>query len=274
MPPKEYTEEGNSIKIGDTVVITELLATLEKYGYSRCDTVEGPGQYSSRGDIVDIFVPDEAYPIRLEFFGDELDAAGLFDTMTQRRTENITEFSLTPVREVMLPDEKRSVVSEKIDGLIASALKKKNQKLAEKLQKEKIDAENGDYPGVDKYLPIIYDEFTTLFDYAGGMCVVCDYPRVRDRLSSFLWQLHQGMTDIASVGEMIIKDMTWCKTYEDMKNIIFKRPCVVTDTFVSTPDFEISGLFEFTSKQTVSVECGIDILHTHLLFTICLPTEA
>ena len=128
LPPKEYMEEGNSIKIGDTVVITELLATLEKYGYSRCDTVEGPGQYSSRGDIVDIFVPDEAYPIRLEFFGDELDAAGFFDTMTQRRTENITEFSLTPVREVMLPDEKRSVVLEKIDGLIASALKKKNQK--------------------------------------------------------------------------------------------------------------------------------------------------
>lgn len=260
LPPKSYMMEGNSIKIGDEIAIHELLLTLEKYGYTRCDTVEGPGQYSARGDIVDIFIPDGDFPVRLEFFGDELDAAGFFDTMTQRRTENITEFSLTPVREVMLPEEKRSLVAEKIDALMASALKKKDQKLAEKLQKEKTDAENGDYPGVDKYLPVIYDEFTTLFDYADGICFVCDYPRVRDRLNSFLWQLHQTLTDIASNGEMTIKDMTWCKTYEDMKFILSKRPCVVTDTFVSTPDFEISGLFEFTSKQTVSVECGIDIL--------------
>ena len=260
LPPKSYMMEGNSIKIGDEIAIHDLLLTLEKYGYTRCDTVEGPGQYSARGDIVDIFIPDGDFPVRLEFFGDELDAAGFFDTMTQRRTENITEFSLTPVREVMLPEEKRSLVSEKIDALMASALKKKDQKLAEKLQKEKTDAENGDYPGADKYLPLIYDEFTTLFDYADGICFVCDYPRVRDRLSSFLWQLHQTLTDIASQGEMTIKDMTWCKNYEDMKFILSKRPCVVTDTFVSTPDFEISGLFEFTSKQTVSVECGIDIL--------------
>jgi len=260
LPPKSYMMEGNSIKVGDEIAIHDLLVTLEKYGYTRCDTVEGPGQYSARGDIVDIFIPDGDFPVRLEFFGDELDAAGFFDTMTQRRTENITEFSLTPVREVMLPEEKRSLVTEKIDTLMASALKKKNQKLAEKLQKEKTDAENGDYPGADKYLPLIYDEFTTLFDYAGGICFVCDYPRVRDRLSSFLWQLHQTLTDIASQGEMTIKDMTWCKNYEDMKFILSKRPCVVTDTFVSTPDFEISGLFEFTSKQTVSVECGIDIL--------------
>ena len=260
LPPKSYMMEGNSIKIGDEIAIHDLLLTLEKYGYTRCDTVEGPGQYSARGDIVDIFIPDGDFPVRLEFFGDELDAAGFFDTMTQRRTENITEFSLTPVREVMLPEEKRSLVSEKIDALMASALKKKDQKLAEKLQKEKTDAENGDYPGADKYLPLIYDEFTTLFDYADGICFVCDYPRVRDRLSSFLWQLHQTLTDIASQGEMMIKDMTWCKNYEDMKFILSKRPCVVTDTFVSTPDFEISGLFEFTSKQTVSVECGIDIL--------------
>ncbi|MBQ8758864.1 MAG: hypothetical protein IJZ20_04135, partial [Clostridia bacterium] len=260
LPPKSYMEEGGRIKIGDEIAIHDLLSTLEKYGYSRCDTVEGPGQYSARGDIVDIFIPDEAFPVRLEFFGDELDAAGFFDTMTQRRTENITEFAITPVREVMLPQNKREEVSAKIDTLIASALKKKDQKLAEKLQKEKTDAESGDYPGADKYLPVIYDEFTTLFDYVGGVCVVCDYPRVRDRLSSFLWQLHQTLTDIASQGEMTIKDMTWCKTYEDMKFILSKRPCVVTDTFTSTPDFEISGLFEFTSKQTVSVECGIDIL--------------
>ncbi len=260
LPPKEYMLSGTSIKIGDALPIDELVATLEKYGYSRCDTVEGAGQYSTRGDIVDIFIPDESYPIRLEFFGDELDAAGFFDIMTQRRTENVQQIDITPVKEVMISAEKRPELMAKIDSLITAALKNKDQKLAEKLERERICAENGDFPGADKYLSTIYDKYDTLFDYANGQIFVCDYPRVRDRLNSFLWQLNQTITDLAEAGEMSIKDGKWCKSYDDLKYILSKRPSVVTDTFVSTPDFEISGLFEFTSKQPVSIECGLDIL--------------
>ena len=260
LPPREYMQKANSIKIGDSISVTELIDTLEKFGYTRCDTVEGQGQYSSRGDILDIFIPDKDYPVRLEFFGDELDAAGYFDTITQRRTENVSEIEITPVREITIPEGKRDALSKKIDLLIASAVKKKDQKLAEKLQSEKLDLQTGFFSGADKYISFIYDGFTTLFDYAEGACVVCDYPRVRDRLDSFLWQLNQTVTDLAEQGLMSIKDAVWCKTYDDLKYLLTKRPCVVTDTFTSTPDFEISGFFEFASKQTSSVECSLDIL--------------
>lgn len=260
LPNTEYMKEGSSIKVGDAVSTKALIETLEKYGYVRCDTVEGQGQYSARGDIIDIFIPDNDYPVRLEFFGDELDAAGFFDTMTQRRTENVSEISVTPVREISVPADKREAVLSKIDGLISEAVKKKDQKLAEKLQRERLSVQSGDCPCADKYLSLIYGGFTTLFDYAPGFCAVCDYPRVRERLNSYLWQLHQTVTDLASQGEMSIKDCEWCRTYEDLKYILSKRPCVVTDAFTSTPDFEISDLFEFVSKQTVSVECGADIL--------------
>lgn len=260
LPSKAYMKKGNSIKIGDSVNIAELLETLENYGYTGCDTVEGHGQYSHRGDILDIFIPDNDYPVRLEFFGDELDAVGFFDTMTQRRTENVSQIEITPVREIMIPTDKREDLSEKIDLLIASALKNKDQKLAEKLQGEKLDLQSGFFSGADKYISFIYDEFTTLFDYAKGAAFVCDYPRVRDRLNSFTWQLNQTLTDLAEQGYISLKDAVWCKTYEDMKYLLSGRPSVVTDAFTSTPDFEISGLFEFASKQTASVECGLDIL--------------
>lgn len=131
MPPKAYLAKGSAMKIGDTAPVSELVKTLDSYGYVRVDTVEGAGQYSLRGDILDIFVPDNEYPLRLEFFGDELDAAGYFDTMTQRRTENVAELTITPVRETVIPPEKYALIEEKIDSLIASALRKKNQTLAE-----------------------------------------------------------------------------------------------------------------------------------------------
>lgn len=93
-----------------------------------------------------------------------------------------------------------------------------------------------------------------------GLCVVCDYPRVKERLNAFLYQLHETLTDLASAGEMSLADGVWCKTYEDLKYLLTKRPSAVTDPFTGTPDFEISGLFEFSSRQTVSIESGIDIL--------------
>lgn len=260
LPPKEYLAKGDTLKLGDTVSVAELIKTLDGYGYVRVDTVEGAGQYSLRGDILDVFVPDNEYPLRLEFFGDELDAAGFFDTMTQRRTENVTEFTVTPVRETVIPPQKRELIEGKIDTLIASALRKKNQTLAEKLSKERTEFMNADFPATDKYLPYLYDSFTTLFDYADGICVVCDYPRVKERLNSFLWQLHETLTDLAASGEMSIAGGVWCKGYEDLKYFLTKRPSAVTDPFTGTPDFEISGLFEFASRQTVSIESSADIL--------------
>ena len=260
LPPAEYIRKGKALKIGDTVPVAALVKTLDEYGYVRVDTVEGAGQYSLRGDILDIFVPDNDYPLRLEFFGDEIDAAGFFDTMTQRRTENVTEFAVTPVRETVIPPEKYTLIEEKIDALITSALRKKNQTLAEKLSAERIAYKNADFAAADKYLPYLYDDFTTLFDYARGLCVVCDYPRVKERLNAFLYQLHETLTDLASAGEMSLADGVWCKTYEDLKYLLTKRPSAVTDPFTGTPDFEISGLFEFSSRQTVSIESGIDIL--------------
>jgi transcription-repair coupling factor (superfamily II helicase) len=61
--------------------------------------VEGPGQYAIRGGILDIYSPAADQPVRMEFFGDELDTMGYFDPATQRRTENISSFTVLPVGE-------------------------------------------------------------------------------------------------------------------------------------------------------------------------------
>lgn len=260
LPPRTSLERGHKITVGDTVDVTELLRTLDTFGYVRVDTVEGAGQYSSRGDILDVFVPDNEYPLRLEFFGDELDAAGYFDTMTQRRTEAVSSLTITPVRETVVPPDKREDLEKRVDALIAAALKKKEPTLAEKLEKERRELSQPDFAAIDKYLPFLYDSFTTLFDYADGVCVVCDYPRVRERLKTYLWQLGETLTDLAAAGEMNLRDGEWCKDYAYLKYLLTKRPSVVTDPFTGTPDFEISGLFEFASRQTVSVEADVEVL--------------
>ena len=74
----------------------QLCRDLTDAGYTRCDQVEGPGQFALLGGILDVFSPEGEQPVRCDFFDDEIDALGRFDPGTQRRTENIPRAVLLP----------------------------------------------------------------------------------------------------------------------------------------------------------------------------------
>ena len=84
-----------TLKPGAQLAPEVLSARLVRMGYTRCSLVEGVGQFSVRGGILDVFSPAADQPVRVEFFGDEVDTMGFFDLVTQRRTENAE--SLVPV---------------------------------------------------------------------------------------------------------------------------------------------------------------------------------
>jgi len=260
LAPREKMDGGCNIKIGDEVSMKELCERLISFGYSRAEAVEGQGQFATRGDILDVFVPDYENPVRMEFFGDEIDAMGFFDVITQRRIENADGIAVTPIREQMPDSAAISRVFERIDRMISSAKRKKNTDAEEKLSKERRDLENGVLCNIDKYLPLMYDSFSCLFDYAEGSVFVCDYPRVRDRLSSYLWQLNEDLVSIAENGEADIKDAKFCLDFESFKTKLQSRPCIATDNFSSTPDIELCGYFEIPSKHTSMTVTNPDVL--------------
>ena len=99
MPRDTLLSAAFSLEIGAEFPVEELIRRLTAAGYSRCALVEGPGQFSLRGGIIDIYSPGEDQPVRAEFFGEELDTMGYFDPATQRRTENIDSFTVLPVAE-------------------------------------------------------------------------------------------------------------------------------------------------------------------------------
>jgi transcription-repair coupling factor (superfamily II helicase) len=100
LPPE--TMESLSLRIKSGMVLTDLPRRLVEGGYTRCDQVEGIGQFSVRGGIVDVFSPGMAYPVRLEFFGDEVDTLNEFDPESQVRTAPLSACLLLPCREPQL----------------------------------------------------------------------------------------------------------------------------------------------------------------------------
>ncbi len=84
-----------------------LVARLFAAGYVRRSQVDGPGQFSVRGDIVDIYAPDMRQPARVEYWDDEIDSISSFDLLTQRRDGALEKIYLSPARDVLFGEYRR-----------------------------------------------------------------------------------------------------------------------------------------------------------------------
>ena len=92
-PPETFLEE-KTYSADEILEPDALVAVLEGFGYRRAETVEQEGEYARRGGIVDFYAPG-AEPVRVEFFGDEIDSVRVFDASDQRSSERIDSFSVT-----------------------------------------------------------------------------------------------------------------------------------------------------------------------------------
>ncbi len=98
-------QSGYTTNVGDQIDLAALRLYLTRMGYSQAATVTEPGEYAIRGGLIDIFPPGSATPVRLDLFGDVLDAARRFDAISQRTIEKISRVELAPVSEVILDEE-------------------------------------------------------------------------------------------------------------------------------------------------------------------------
>jgi len=88
------------IKKGMSINRDKLESILDKYGYVKDSLVTSTGEYATRGFIIDLFITNELHPIRIEFFGDEIDSIRFFDEETQLSTNEVDHILLTPNKEI------------------------------------------------------------------------------------------------------------------------------------------------------------------------------
>ena len=182
LPKETLLSAAMALCCGDTVSPEQLLRRLDAAGYTRAALVEGPGQYALRGGILDVYSPGSMSPVRVEFFGDEVDCMGSFDTQSQRRTENLDRVLLLPAAECLpgLHREGREGLIRDLEALIARQKRRKNVNttLLSTLEKDLEKLENGlSLTAADRYLSLIYPEFTCAADYIpeDALVLFCDH---------------------------------------------------------------------------------------------------
>jgi transcription-repair coupling factor (superfamily II helicase) len=158
--PQRFLSECVELEVGSFTPMSHLLTRLRELGYVREDPVTGLGEYSWRGGIVDVYSPSAEHPVRIEFFGDEVESIRAFDPGTQRSIALVPGCSIVPMREILVTARDVSDWHEKAPDYWNEV------RFAQALQEKMEFTENLElFNGFEYLLPLVLETQHGLADY-------------------------------------------------------------------------------------------------------------
>ena len=276
MPKALLFSSALTLKPGAVISLEELSARLVRLGYTRCALVEGVGQFSVRGGILDVFSPACDRPVRVEFFGDEVDAMGCFDPVTQRRTENVDGLTLLPVAETLpqLHPQGAEGLARELDELRARQLRRRNpnEELIRTLagDSELLRGEAG-FSAADRYLSLIYPDFACAADYVPAESVVffCDHGNLRRAAQRQLDEQGMMLDSLLQSGILCGELCEFSADWESVCGRLAGHAAVFLDSFLaaSYPQaMQPKTLVSISAKQLPSYGGNLDAAAADLQF--------
>lgn len=202
IPPEDLKKHSLTIRRGEDIKLGDITSVLLSAGYTRADMVEGVGQFSVRGGILDLFSPDDQNPVRIEFWGDTVDTMAHFDIMSQRRTDNVDKLTLMPSTEIVFSGG--DDLMKKITAFYDTVKGKGAKKAREMLQKDIDRLKNGvNLSSADKYLPLAYEENATILSYADSLLlIVCESAGVKEKANTAIKLQNEDIKYLLEDGEI------------------------------------------------------------------------
>ena len=267
MPPEVLGRAGMTLRMGKQYDLNDLAERLTAAGYARCAQVEGVGQFALRGGILDFFSPAHAQPVRVEFWGDDVDSIGLFDVQSQRRTDSLEEALILPAAEA-LPQ----LAPGGSAGLARALAQRRgaSDQLAATLERDRECLENGlSFPAIDRYLALIYPKMATALDYfpPDAAVLISESPRFMERCKNYLWQLNEDVKALGESGLMLPELGRLCISPEEAAAALDRWAVAYLDSFTSStyparPRELLSVQTKQLSSYGVSLETAVsDLSH-------------
>jgi len=269
LSPEDFQGALIKLSFGDEYSLSSLCESLLTAGYARTDTVESIGQFALRGGILDIFPAFfegdgkifNNTPIRIEFFGDEVDRMVTFDPESQRSVDHMESLTVPPAKELIVTPEKR----ERIKKEISAQIKRTNLPEAkEYLRTELSECETGcEINFADKYITSVIPMRTTVLDYL-TLCP-CVYfiekNAINERLESSVKRIWQDAEDMIEHGLISDKNADYTAPEDRITAFRSSNVCVNIDTFSQSGGGEkLGGYISFRTRHTASYEESYPLL--------------
>ena len=211
-PRQKYLNYSITIKNGDEVDLKDISKKLIECGYERVEVVEGKGEFSFRGGILDVFPPTAVYPYRIELFGDEIDSIRTFNIESQRSIEKVKSIEIFPAKEVIVDEEAKKSANDKMISELDSIIEKSNNKNNDQVDKIKriinknleMLNETSTFETVDSYLPFFYEDMESLFDYLDGYTfIIDDLKRCEGKIQSIYYEFNENYLAFLQRGDIL-----------------------------------------------------------------------
>ena len=202
LPPEELDAHAVTVEITGSYDLDELADRLAALGYTRCQQVEGVGQFALRGGILDVYSPGFDNPVRVEFWDQDVDSMGLFDPASQRRAGRLDRAVFLPVSE-LLP----------------------------------VKGENGQWERLgDRQLPARYSKLATAAHHLPPDAIVClsESSRVAERAKNWLWQLGEDVKTLIENGAVDGRHAVFAAGMDDLMAVLSNHALCFLDSFTTS----------------------------------------
>ena len=223
----------SQIKIasGKQIVMADLINQLSKFGFTRADLVERRGDFAIRGGILDLFPADQEHPVRIDFFGDEIDNLSFFAIADQRSLSKITqELIIYPCRELLLDDDIKKRAADL--GKQFPQLTELTEKLTQGIT----------FEGMESLAAGLVDQFKTILDFLPKSAQIwfIDEPRLRSRAA-----------DLITTNQEFLAASWSNLAWSDDKDLA--PPLDLSKQLGKGGFYELSEIEDLASKQNVSI---------------------
>lgn len=243
VPKAEFCANTLTLKPGMTIPVNELAARLLAAGYHRRSQVEGPGQFSVRGGIVDVFPPDSRAPARAEFWGDEIDTLNSFDILSQRRDDALEKVYISPAREVLFGDAAETAAA--LRSALAAQKGRRASAMEKAMEADLAQLDAGLVPeALDKYLGIRYPKPATLLDYFDNAILVLEEPSaIREAHKATQFRRTEEMKGLFEEGLLCPGLDVLYQDLPDLMHAVDSMPSLCCENFARTmPEIKLKDI--------------------------------
>ncbi len=257
------------MKVGKNYSLEELKQTLIDLGYERSDLVEGKGQFSLRGDILDIAL-SEKEGVRVEFWGEEIDSIRKFNLSSQRSTDMIQKIEIMPAHELILEKELPLVIKEIEEGKLdfneeiearINIKKEYKQKLEEIKSQDIALIEANDYLSkMDKYFNYFYEKQQTFMDYLEK-----DFLIIFDELSKVKQREENILMENRNLMKVLLEKEKYIpQSIQNLEKIEYVREDKQIILYLEKQDFGIAKVspvkFQFSYRDVNYYKSEMELL--------------
>jgi len=239
IPPETLAQAAFELRDGGACAIEDAEDALLRCGYTRTEQVEGPGQFARRGGILDFFSPSEEEPVRVEFWGDEIDSMGRFDVGSQRRTEQLSHCVILPAAETLphLTAGGLTALAGEVEAFAQRYGRRRTSENAAKLCETLLaDADRmrhaGSLPEADRYLPVIYPMASGADYIPADAVVLLDQPgRCAERAREYAKQLGEDLRELGRRGLTAMSPDSFTLGFDALIRRLEEFPLYLADAF-------------------------------------------